>query len=131
MRKSIIGHEHHPIRRLLASRMGFPVGTGSALAVGMMIDVPTPGRLVRRDIVHVQDLLNNIVNLAEHENAHLFLPLDFAATFGSQMRICNSRGCRPGSSTRTIFRGRSSASFGAARLACGTCLRGFHPLAGN
>src|SRR3954447_24751988 len=28
MRKSIIGHEHHPIRRLLASRMGFPVGTG-------------------------------------------------------------------------------------------------------
>jgi hypothetical protein len=27
MRKSIIGHEHHPIRRLLASRMGFPVGT--------------------------------------------------------------------------------------------------------
>ena len=40
-----------------------------------MIDVPTPGRLVRRDVVHVQDLLNNIVNLAEHENAHLFLPL--------------------------------------------------------
>jgi hypothetical protein len=34
-----------------------------------MIDVPTPGRLVRRDVVHVQDLLNNIVNLAEHENA--------------------------------------------------------------
>src|SRR3954465_5052712 len=28
MRKSIIGHQHHPIRRLLASRMGFPVGTG-------------------------------------------------------------------------------------------------------
>jgi len=27
MRKSIIGHEHHPIRRLLASRMAFPVGT--------------------------------------------------------------------------------------------------------
>jgi alpha-beta hydrolase superfamily lysophospholipase len=25
MRKSIIGHEHHPIRRLLASRMGFPM----------------------------------------------------------------------------------------------------------
>ena len=40
-----------------------------------MIDVPTPGRLVRRDVVHVQDLLNKIVNLAEHENAHLFLPL--------------------------------------------------------
>jgi hypothetical protein len=36
---------------------------------------PTPGRLVRRDVVHVQDLLNNIVNLAEQENAHLFLPL--------------------------------------------------------
>ena len=50
-------------------------GSGSALAVGIMIDVPTPGRLVRRDVVHVQDLLNNIVNLAEHENAHLFLPL--------------------------------------------------------
>src|SRR6266480_731985 len=27
MRKSIIGHEHHPIRHVLASRMGFPVGT--------------------------------------------------------------------------------------------------------
>ena len=27
MRKSIIGHEHHLIRRLLASRMGFPEGT--------------------------------------------------------------------------------------------------------
>ncbi len=27
MRKSIIAHEHHPIRCLLASRMGFPVGT--------------------------------------------------------------------------------------------------------
>jgi uncharacterized protein len=31
MRKSIIGHEHHPIRCLLASRMGFPVRTGIAL----------------------------------------------------------------------------------------------------
>jgi hypothetical protein len=30
MRKSIIGHEHHPIRRLLASQMGCPVGTGFA-----------------------------------------------------------------------------------------------------
>jgi hypothetical protein len=28
IRKSIIGHEHHPIRYLLASRMGFPVRTG-------------------------------------------------------------------------------------------------------
>ena len=27
MRKSIIGHEYHPIRCLLARRMGFPVGT--------------------------------------------------------------------------------------------------------
>src|SRR5262245_34003720 len=27
MRKSIIGHEHHPIRCLLASRMEFPVRT--------------------------------------------------------------------------------------------------------
>jgi len=33
------------------------------------------GRLVRRDVVHVQDLLNYIVNLPEHETAHLFLPL--------------------------------------------------------
>jgi hypothetical protein len=32
MRKSIIGHEHHPIRRLLASRMGFPVGTRASQA---------------------------------------------------------------------------------------------------
>jgi len=31
--------------------------------------------LVRRDVVHVQDLLNNIVNLSEHENANFFLPL--------------------------------------------------------
>jgi hypothetical protein len=36
----------------------------------------TAGRpLVRRDVVHVQDLLNNIVNLAEHESANFFLPL--------------------------------------------------------
>jgi hypothetical protein len=39
MRKSIIGHEHHPIRRLLASRMGFPVGTG--------LDISEPIREVR------------------------------------------------------------------------------------
>jgi hypothetical protein len=36
----------------------------------------TAGRpLVRRDVVHVQDLLNNIVNLSEHETANFFLPL--------------------------------------------------------
>jgi hypothetical protein len=36
----------------------------------------TAGRpLVRRDVVHVQDLLNNIVNLSEHESANFFLPL--------------------------------------------------------
>jgi hypothetical protein len=29
IRKSIIGHEHHPIRYLLASRMGFPARTGA------------------------------------------------------------------------------------------------------
>jgi hypothetical protein len=29
MRKSIIGHQHHPIRLVLASRMGFPVGHAS------------------------------------------------------------------------------------------------------
>jgi hypothetical protein len=34
-----------------------------------------PGRLVRRDVVHVQDLLNYIVNLPEHETAHLSLSL--------------------------------------------------------
>jgi hypothetical protein len=32
-------------------------------------------RLVGRRGVHVQNLLNYIVNFAEHENAHLFLPL--------------------------------------------------------
>jgi hypothetical protein len=40
MRKSIIGHEHHPIRRLLASRMGFPVGQASENAG----DTVTPAR---------------------------------------------------------------------------------------
>ena len=33
LRKSIIGHEHHPIRRLLASSIEFPVATATA-AVG-------------------------------------------------------------------------------------------------
>jgi hypothetical protein len=34
MRKSSIGHHHHPIRHLLASRMKFPVGTGSVSQEG-------------------------------------------------------------------------------------------------
>jgi hypothetical protein len=30
---------------------------------------------VRRDVVYVQDVLNNIVNLSEHQSANFFLPL--------------------------------------------------------